>query len=108
MQNIDHIFNSQQSVCASLAATTYKERQRKIRLLLENFLDMESEVLAALSKDLGKSKTEVYLAEILGVKTEALFAIKNIKGWMKKEGFLPPPLLPLPRAGSSLNQKDLF
>src|SRR6056300_1799505 len=84
MQNIDHIFNSQQSVCASLAATTYKERQRKIRLLLENFLDMESEVLAALSKDLGKSKTEVYLAEILGVKTEALFAIKNIKGWMKK------------------------
>ena len=84
MQNIDNIFSSQKKIHLSLAGTSYKQRQKKIRLLLKNFLAMEEEVLSALSKDLGKSKTEVYLAEILGVKTEALFAIKNIKSWMKK------------------------
>ena len=69
---------------------------------------MEEEVLSALSKDLGKSKTEVYLAEILGVKTEALFAIKNIKKWMKKRRVPTPLSILLQKAGSNLSRKGLF
>ena len=84
VQHIDNTFKSQQKNCVSLSLTSSKQRKVKIQNLLNNFLAMEEEVLSALSKDLGKSKTEVYLAEILGVKTEALFAIKNIKKWMKK------------------------
>jgi aldehyde dehydrogenase (NAD+) len=85
MQHIDNTFRAQQKNRTSLALTSHKKRETKIRNLLNNFLEMEHEVLNALSKDLGKSKTEVYLAEILGVKTEALFAIKNLKKWMKKK-----------------------
>tara|TARA_B100000497_G_scaffold29914_1_gene34958 strand:+ start:2586 stop:4013 length:1428 start_codon:yes stop_codon:yes gene_type:complete len=91
VQHIDNTFKSQQKNCVSLSLTSSKQRKVKIQNLLNNFLAMEEEVLSALSKDLGKSKTEVYLAEILGVKTEALFAIKNIKKWMKKRR-VPTPL----------------
>ena len=92
VQHIDNIFKSQQKNCVSLSLTNSKQRKIKIQNLLNNFLAMEEEVLSALSKDLGKSKTEVYLGEILGVKTEALFAIKNIKKWMKKRR-VPTPTI---------------
>tara|TARA_Y100000768_G_scaffold200624_1_gene150825 strand:- start:4778 stop:6175 length:1398 start_codon:yes stop_codon:yes gene_type:complete len=83
MQEVDKVFKEQQIKSVSLRASTYRDRQCKIKLLLKNFLEMEKEILAALSNDLGKSKTEALLAEIYGVKTEAKFAIKNIKSWMK-------------------------
>ena len=51
---------------------------------------MESDVLAALSSDLGKSKTEALLAEIYGVKAEADFAIKNLGKWMKTKRVTSP------------------
>lgn len=83
MQGVDKVFKAQQLKSVSLRSSTYRDRQRKIKLLLKNFLEMENEILTALSNDLGKSKTEALLAEIYGVKTEAKFAIKNIKSWMK-------------------------
>ena len=83
MQGVDKVFKAQQLKSVSLRSSTYRDRQRKIKLLLKNFLEMEKEILTALSNDLGKSKTEALLAEIYGVKTEAKFAIKNIKSWMK-------------------------
>ena len=79
MQGVDKVFKAQQLKSVSLRSSTYRDRQRKIKLLLKNFLEMEKEILTALSNDLGKSKTEALLAEIYGVKTEAKFAIKNIK-----------------------------
>ena len=83
MQSIDITFKSQQEKSIALRSSSFKERKSKLKLLLKNFLEMEEEVLAALSKDLGKSKTEALLAEIYGVKAEATLAKKNIKGWMK-------------------------
>ena len=82
MQSIDTVFKAQQLKSVSLRNSSFKERKSKLQLLLKNFLDMEEEALAALAKDLGKSKTEALLAEVYGVKDEASFAIKNIKYWM--------------------------
>ncbi len=90
MQSIDITFKSQQEKSIALRSSSFKERKSKLKLLLKNFLEMEEEVLAALSKDLGKSKTEALLAEIYGVKAEASFAIKNIKSWMKTKRVASP------------------
>jgi len=90
MQSIDTTFKAQQLKGVSLRNSSFKERKSKLQLLLKNFLDMEEEALAALAKDLGKSKTEALLAEVYGVKAEASFAIKNIKDWMKTKRVASP------------------
>ena len=90
MQTIDTTFKAQQAKSISLRNSTAKERKDKLKLLLKNFLEMEDDVLAALSSDLGKSKTEALLAEIYGVKAEADFAIKNLGRWMKTKRVASP------------------
>ena len=90
MQSINTVFKAQQLKGVSLRNSSFKERRSKLQLLLKNFLDMEEEALAALAKDLGKSKTEALLAEVYGVKAEASFAIKNIKDWMKTKRVASP------------------
>ncbi len=90
MQSIDTVFKAQQAKSISLRRSTAKERKNKLKLLLKNFLEMENEVLAALSADLGKSKTEALLAEIYGVKAETNFAIKNLSSWMKTKRVSSP------------------
>ncbi len=90
MQPLDTVFKAQQARSLSLRNSSVKERRAKLQLLLKNFLEMEKEALSALSKDLGKPKTEALLAEIYGVKAEASFAIKNIKSWMKTRRVASP------------------
>ena len=90
MQTIDTTFKAQQTKSISLRNSTAKERRDKLKLLLKNFLEMENDILAALSSDLGKSKTEALLAEIYGVKAEADFAIKNLGRWMKTKRVASP------------------
>ena len=90
MQSIDTVFKAQQAKSLYLRNSSVKERRSKLKLLLKNFLEMEEEVLSALSSDLGKSKTEALLAEIYGVKAEASFAIKNINSWMKTKRVASP------------------
>ena len=77
-QNLDHIFREQTKNRVSVGNTTYKERKKKLKALLKTFLDMEGEALSALHKDMKKSKAEATITEIVGVKTEASFAIKNL------------------------------
>ena len=90
MQTINTVFKTQQAKSLSLRNSSANERKSKLKLLLKNFLEMEEEILSALSDDLGKSKTEAVLAEIYGVKAEASFAIKNINGWMKTKRVSSP------------------
>ena len=90
MQHLDKVFKAQQARSLSLRNSSVKERKSKLQLLLKNFLEMEEDALSALSKDLGKSKTEALLAEIYGVKAEASFAIKNINSWMKTRRVASP------------------
>ena len=58
MQPIEAIFKTQQAKSLDLRNSSAKDRKLKLQLLLKNFLEMEEEVLSALSSDLGKSKTE--------------------------------------------------
>ena len=81
--NLGNIFNAQLKNRVSLAKTGYRERKRKLRLLLATFLEMEGEAEAALYADMKKSATEAGITEIMGIKTEASFAIKNLRKWMK-------------------------
>ena len=66
----------------SVGNTTYRERKKKLKTLLKTFLEMEDEALSALHKDMKKSKAEATITEIVGVKTEASFAIKNLRKWI--------------------------
>ena len=90
MQTINTVFKTQQAKSLSLRNSSANERKSKLKLLLKNFLEMEEDILSALSDDLGKSKTEALLGEIYGVKAEASFAIKNINGWMKTKRVSSP------------------
>ena len=63
MQTINTVFKTQQAKSLSLRNSSANERKSKLKLLLKNFLEMEEEILSALSDDLGKSKTEAVLSE---------------------------------------------
>ena len=82
-QDLSSLFSAQLDNRISLAKTGARERKRKLKLLLATFLEMESEAEAALYADMKKSATEAGITEIMGIKTEASFAIKNLNKWMK-------------------------
>ena len=81
--NIKPLFRSHVENHSSLAKSTHNERKQKLKRLLKNFMEMENEAIEALALDLKKSPTESVISEILGVKTEADFAIKNLTKWMR-------------------------
>ena len=83
LSKIKGLFHSQLEKHSSLAKSTHRERKQKLKRLLDNFMGMEQEAIEALALDMKKSPTESVVSEILGVKTEADFAIKNVKKWMK-------------------------
>jgi len=78
-QELGSLFSAQLDNRVSLAKTGARERKRKLKLLLATFLEMEGEAEAALYADMKKSSTEAGITEIMGIKTEASFAIKNLK-----------------------------
>ena len=90
LSNIKTIFQSQAENRSSLAKSTHKNRKQKLKSLLKNFMEMEGEAIEALALDLKKSPTESIISEVLGVKTEASFAIKNLKRWMKTKRVSSP------------------
>ena len=80
---LEAIFSAQLKNRVSLAKTGSRERKRKLKLLLATYIEMEEEATAALYADMKKSPTEAAITETMGIKTEASFAIKNLKKWMK-------------------------
>ena len=78
-----HFQRSKQKTGFLLETQPTKKEKKKLKALLKTFLDMEGEALSALYKDMKKSKAEATITEIVGVKTEASFAIKNLRKWMK-------------------------
>ncbi len=81
--SLETLFSAQLNNRVSLAKTNYRERKRKLKLLLATFLEMEEEATAALYSDMKKSPTEAAITETMGIKTEASFAIKNLRILMK-------------------------
>ena len=85
LSKIKTLFQSQIDNHSALAKSTHNDRKQKLKSLLNNFMDMEQEAIDALSLDMKKSPTESIISEVLGVKTEADFAIKNLKKWMRSK-----------------------
>ena len=85
LSKIKALFQSQVENHPSLAKSTHNDRKQKLKSLLNNFMDMEQEAIEALSLDMKKSPTESIISEVLGIKTEADFAIKNLKKWMRSK-----------------------
>ena len=96
LSKIKGLFHSQLEKHSSLAKSTHRERKQKLKRLLDNFMGMEQEAIEALALDMKKSPTESVVSEVLGVKTEADFAIKNVKKWMKTKRAVSYTHLTLP------------
>lgn len=58
-------------------------RAKQLRGVLRMATEMEAEICDALYADVGKPETEAHVHEISLVKSSCLFALKNLKKWMK-------------------------
>ena len=86
------IFDNQKPSLLKLKNENSNQRKKKLTLLLSEIKNSEEKIKAALKADLGKSDVESVLTEIIGIKTELNFAIKNVGKWMKKK-YVPRNLL---------------
>ena len=99
------IFDNQGPSLLKLKNENSAQRKKKLTLLLSEIKKNEEKIKAALMADLGKSDVESILTEIIGIKTELKFAIKNVGKWMKKKyvprnlltSFAEPSVLPEPK-----------
>lgn len=69
---------------ASGRTTDLSFRREQLCKITEIIDKNEDAIYQALNKDLGRSNSESYLAEILSIKSELSLAIKNLKKWTKK------------------------
>jgi aldehyde dehydrogenase (NAD+) len=74
-----------------IARTTAAERADKIRRLLEAMLAARPAIIEAVRKELRCHPNDID-GQLLMVKAEAEFAIRNVAGWMKPEP-VPPSLM---------------
>ncbi|KAL6642340.1 hypothetical protein ACP70R_020521 [Stipagrostis hirtigluma subsp. patula] len=72
-------------------------RAAQLRGVLRMATEMEAEICAALRADLAKPCTEAYVHEISLVKSSCMFALKNLKKWMKPKK-VPAGVLTFPSA----------
>ncbi|WP_433567235.1 aldehyde dehydrogenase family protein [Nocardia sp. CA-151230] len=64
---------------------TVEWRLEQLRNLVRLLDECEGEVAAALAEDLGRSKEEAWFGDIASTRGEAVFAIKHLRGWMKRQ-----------------------
>ncbi|XP_048529203.1 aldehyde dehydrogenase family 3 member H1-like [Triticum urartu] len=70
-------------------------RAAQLRGVLRMATEMEAEICDALHADLGKPKTEAHVHELSLIKSSCLFALKNLKKWMKPQK-VPAKLMNFP------------
>lgn len=88
-----NIFKEQKQAAKSQRLFSIEKRISLLRLLKETILKYEEEIYLALSKDLGRSKTESYLMEVQVVCGEIDHCIKHLKCWMKPTKVCTPLVL---------------
>lgn len=76
---IEYSFGEVKKFFQTGATLPLSYRLKALNSLADAILKYESEILKALYADLGKSKTEAYITEIVGLKTEIKYFIKNLK-----------------------------
>ncbi|MHA7280146.1 aldehyde dehydrogenase family protein [Arthrobacter sp. MDT2-2] len=75
-------------------------RRDQLRALLRLLAEREDELTGALEEDLGKSRTEGFLSEVVVVRAEARYALKHLDRWMAPERIAVPGGLQPGRAWS--------
>jgi aldehyde dehydrogenase (NAD+) len=82
------------------ATRTAAWRRDQLRALLRLLAEREDELTGALEEDLGKSRTEGFLSEVVVVRAEARYALKHLDRWMAPERIAVPGALQPGRAWS--------
>lgn len=82
---VSNAYTSKRVFFDSGATRSYAFRQKQLRNLLEAIHHRESEILAALRQDLGKSDFEGYTSEVGILYAEIKHTLKHLKSWMQDE-----------------------
>lgn len=83
--DLDQIIKNQREFFLGNNTKSYEFRKRQLEKLENAVRDNEGKILAALEKDLRKSKFESLVTEYHFVLEEIKFVKKNLKKWMKKK-----------------------
>ena len=78
MSRTTECLERQRAYFASGATRPLKARLDSLRRLKETILQKETEILAALAQDLGKSSAEAYMTEVGFILRELTETIKNL------------------------------
>ena len=79
---IDKIFNLQIKNAKIIRQTSYKDRIKKIKLIIDWVYKNRSSIKDALTKDLSKPEVEADITEVWVTIDLAKDVIKNLRGWM--------------------------
>lgn len=90
MTNIENIMKKQRAFFDTHKTKDVNFRIEQLKKLKQAIITRENDICKALEKDLGKSSTEAYMAEIGMVLEELSYAIKHTKKWSKREYHLAP------------------
>ncbi len=90
MPDLKTIIETQKSYFNTGITRDIAFRMEKLKLLREAIIKNESEIMAALQKDLNKSPFETYASEIGMVLEEIKFAIKHLAAWTKPKKVKTP------------------
>ena len=93
LQSVRAAIQKQRDYFSTGATLSYDFRLRQLKKLRELILANESQIIEALTRDLGKSKTEIYNTEIDYVIADLDFIAKNLKNWMSPQKFTAPFML---------------
>lgn len=88
-EDIKRVFEKQKAYALELRTSTAAERIAKLKMLRDGLLARREEIYKACYDDFKKPETEVDLAEIFAVVSEANHAIKQLKKWMKPVKVMP-------------------
>ncbi len=89
-QEILSIYSQQKENLLNNSLRNPKNRIKALKTLYKNIVLMQDEICESLYKDLNKSKTESYMAEIGLVLSEISFMIKHIKKFSKEKRVITP------------------
>ena len=79
---IDKIFNLQIKNAKIIRQTSYKDRIKKIKLIIDWIYKNRSSIKDALTKDLSKPDVEADITEVWVTIDLAKDVIKNLRSWM--------------------------
>lgn len=90
MLSVDNIVKKQRAFFETHKTKDVNFRIEQLKKLKNAIETRENDISKALEKDLGKSSTESYMAEIGMVLEDLSYAIKHVRKWSKREYHLSP------------------